>query len=55
MKEVSKKTLVMSTRAGRGKNCRCPESGENGGEGDRSCDGILIKRDIERVGEEWKK
>ena len=26
----------------------------HGGEEDRNCDGVCIKRDLERVGEEWK-
>ena len=29
--------------------CRCPESG---GEEDRNSDGVCMKRDIERVGED---
>ena len=27
----------------------------NGGEEDRTCDGVCIKIDLERVGEEWEK
>ena len=65
VKSSSKRNLVSSTSAGhvekmgdekRAKRSDTQKVVRNGGEeDDRNCDGVWIKSDLERVGEEWRK